>query len=247
MTFMDHIAELRNRLFVAVAAVFVGTALSYVYSEELFEILLSPLLKVLPPGQNKVYFTGLLDPFFLYLKLALVCGLFFASPVILFEVWGFIKPALYAHERTFASIFVISGSVFFVGGALFGYFVIFPFTFEFFISYTKGYIQPMITMNDYFSLCSTLLLAFGVLFELPLVIFLLTRLGIVSVETLSKHRRYAMMIIVIAAAFITPTGDAVTLLLLAGPLVFLYEGGILASRIADKFKKKEVKMEEIQP
>jgi sec-independent protein translocase protein TatC len=235
---MEHLDELKKRLLVSVIAVFAASILCYAVSDRIFDALISPLMKVLPKGQEKIYFTGLLDPFFLYLKLAVVCGLFLASPVVLYETWAFIRPALYARERRFASIFVISGSFFFVGGALFGYFVIFPFTFEFFLSYTGEHIQPIITMNDYFSLCSTLLLAFGVLFELPLVIFMLSRFGIIGIETLTRHRRYAYMIIVIGSAILTPTGDAVTLMILAVPLLVLYELGILASRIADGFAAK---------
>ncbi|MBI5527100.1 MAG: twin-arginine translocase subunit TatC [Deltaproteobacteria bacterium] len=231
---MEHLEELQKRLVVAAIAVAIGMAICYALSDRLFELLIRPLMNVLPKGQEKIYFTGLLDPFFLYLKLSFVCGLFVASPVVLYEIWAFVRPGLYEKERKFAAIFVIAGSVFFIGGALFGYFVIFPFTFEYFISYAGEHIQPIITMNDYFSLASTLLLVFGILFELPLVIFLLTRFGIVKVETLIKQRRYALIIIMVATAIITPTGDAVTLLLVAGPLFVLYEIGILASRIANR-------------
>lgn len=210
----------------------------YAFSEELFGFLIRPLMKVMPKGQEKIYFTGLLDPFFLYLKLAFVCGIFAASPVILHQVWLFVRPALYEKERTFAAIFVLAGSFFFVGGAAFGYFVIFPFTFEVFLSYAGAQIQPMLTMNAYFELCSTLLLVFGILFELPLLIFLLTRFGIVGIETLTKQRRYAFLLIVIATAIITPTGDAVTLAIVSGPLFVLYEFGVLASKIAAHGTKK---------
>jgi sec-independent protein translocase protein TatC len=233
---MEHLEELQKRLVVAAIAVGVGTAICYGLSDRLFELLIRPLMAVLPKGQEKIYFTGLLDPFFLYLKLAFVCGVFVASPVVLYEIWAFVRPGLYEKERKFAAIFVTAGSVFFVGGALFGYFMIFPFTFEYFISYAGGHIQPIITMNDYFSLASTLLLVFGILFELPLLIFLLTKFGIVKVETLVKHRRYAIILIIIATAIITPTGDAVTLLLVAGPLFVLYEIGVFASRIANPGK-----------
>jgi sec-independent protein translocase protein TatC len=235
MTFMEHLEEFRKRLVVSVVAVMAASIICYVFSEDLFKVLIDPLMKVLPKGQDKVYFTGLLDPFFLYIRLAIVCGLFLSSPVVLYEIWAFIRPALYVRERRFAAIFVIAGSVFFTGGALFGYFVIFPYTFNFFVSYAGDHIQPIITMNEYFSLCSTLLLSFGALFELPLIIFLLTRFGIVKVETLTKKRRYAILIIVILAAVITPTGDAVTLAILGVPLVLLYELGILASKVAGRF------------
>jgi sec-independent protein translocase protein TatC len=238
VTFLDHLEELRKRLVISAVAVAVGMIVCYVFSEELFGVLLRPLMKVMPKGQEKIYFTGLLDPFFLYLKLAFICGLFAASPVILHQVWQFVRPALYEKERSFAAIFVLSGSFFFIGGAAFGYFVIFPFTFEVFLSYAGAHLQPMLTMNAYFELCSTLLIVFGVLFELPLLIFLLTRFGIVKIETLTKHRRYAFILIVLITAFITPTGDAVTLLIVSGPLAVLYELGVLASKIAARGKKK---------
>lgn len=238
MTFLDHLEELRKRLVVSAIAVAIGMVVCYVFSEELFGLLIRPLMKVMPKGQDKIYFTGLLDPFFLYLKLAFVCGIFVASPVILYQIWLFVRPALYEKERKFAAIFVLAGSFFFVGGAAFGYFVIFPFTFEIFIAYAGDHIQPMLTMNEYFELCSTLLLVFGILFELPLLIFLLTKFGIVKIETLTKHRRYAFLLIVIATAIITPTGDAVTLIIVSGPLLVLYELGVLASKIAAHGKPK---------
>ena len=239
MTFLDHLEELRKRLVISAIAVAVGMVVCYVFSEELFGFLIKPLMKVLPKGQDKVYFTGLLDPFFLYLKLAFICGIFAASPVVLYQVWLFIRPALYEKERKFAAIFVLAGSFFFIGGAAFGYFVIFPFTFDIFVSYAGEHIQPMLTMNEYFELCSTLLLVFGILFELPLLIFLLTKFGIVKIETLTKHRRYAILIIVIVTAIITPTGDAVTLIIVSGPLLVLYELGVLASKIAAHGKQPQ--------
>jgi len=231
MNFMDHLEELKKRLTVSVVAVLIASVVSYIFIDELWAFLSAPIMKVLPAGQKELVFTSLLDPFFCYIKLAFICGLFFSSPVILYEIWAFIKPGLYVHERRFTAIFVIAGSLFFIGGACFGYFLIFPATFEILLSYAGPNMRPMLTMNEYFSLVSTLLIVFGVMFELPIIMFLLNKLGLVRVEIYTKHRRYAMILLVLLAAFITPTGDAVTLVLCSIPLVFLYEMGVIFSKI----------------
>ncbi|MGC8926905.1 MAG: twin-arginine translocase subunit TatC, partial [Myxococcota bacterium] len=222
-----HIKELRKRLIISLSAVLIGFVISYIFSDSLFKILFLPLKEVLPDNSKNLYFTGITEPFFLFLKVAFVSGIFIASPIILYQIWLFVRPALYERERRFTILFVLFGTLFFVGGALFGYFLIFPNAFRFFLSFGAEYLSPIITINEYFSLAISLLLIFGCLFELPLVMFFLITLNILSVEFFTKNRRYAIVAIVVFAAVVTPTTDAVTLILLSIPLLFLYELGIL--------------------
>lgn len=232
-----HIKELRQRLIISLSAILIGFVISYIFSDKIFNILFLPLKEVLPNNSKNLYFTGIAEPFFLFLKLAFVSGIFLASPVILYQIWLFIRPALYEKERKFTILFVLFGTIFFIGGALFGYFIIFPNAFRFFLSFGAEYLSPIITINEYFSLSISLLLIFGFLFELPLVMFFLIILNIVSIEFFAKNRRYAIVAIVIFAAIVTPTTDAVTLMLLSIPLIFLYELGIILSKIYVKFAK----------
>lgn len=237
--FISHIRELRKRLINSVIAVLVGFAIAYYFSDEIFKFLFQPLKDALPENYKNLYFTGIAEPFFLFLKLAFVAGIFIASPVILYQIWLFIRPALYEKERKLATLFVVFGSIFFIGGALFGYFLIFPNVFSFFLSFGRDYLNPIITINDYFSLATSLLLIFGLLFELPLIMFFLINLDILPVEFFRKYRRYAIVTIVILAAIITPTTDAITLIMLCVPLVFLYEIGIILSVVYRKIKNSE--------
>lgn len=235
LPFLLHIKELRKRLIISLISVVVGFALSYIFSESIFQVLFSPLKEILPENSKNLYFTGLTEPFFLFLKIAFVSGIFIASPVILYQVWLFIRPALYEKEKRFTLLFVFFGSLFFIGGALFGYFIIFPNIFRFFLSFAAPYLNPIITINEYFSLATSLLLIFGLLFELPLIMLFLIILQIIPAEFFKKNRRYAIVTIVIFAAIVTPTTDAVTLILLCIPLILLYEFGILFSVLFKKF------------
>ncbi len=234
-----HIKELRKRLIISVIAILIGFVISYFLSEEIFRILFKPLQDVLPDGGKNLYFTGIAEPFFLFMKLAFVSGIFIASPVILYQIWLFIRPALYENERRFTVLFVLFGSLFFIGGALFGYFLIFPNAFRFFLSFGANYLSPIITINEYFSLSISLLLIFGLLFELPLIMFFLIVLNILSIDFFRKYRRYSIVVIIIFAAIVTPTTDAITLIMLSLPLIILYEIGIVFSIFYMKFSSKK--------
>ncbi|MCX7957795.1 MAG: twin-arginine translocase subunit TatC [Deltaproteobacteria bacterium] len=230
-----HIKELRRRIIISLAAVLCGFVIAYTFADTIFHALFLPLKEALPDKSGNLYFTGVAEPFFLFLKLAFVSGIFIASPVIIYQIWLFIRPALYEKEKKFTLLFVFFGSLFFIGGALFGYFLIFPNVFRFFLSFGAEYLTPIITINEYFSLAVSLLLVFGLLFELPLIMFFLIIMNILPSEFFRKNRRYAIVAIIIFAAIVTPTTDAVTLILLSIPLVFLYELGIILSSIYKRF------------
>lgn len=235
---LEHLLELRTRLVRCLIAVGVGFALSYSFAERLLGILLKPLIDVMPAG-SKLIATGLPETFFTVMKLALVAGAFVASPYIFYQLWQFVAPGLYKEERKIIIPVAVATAFCFVAGALFGYFVVFPFGFKFFVDYASDYITVMPTISAYFSLAVTLLFAFGVIFELPVFIFFLTSLGMVSTKALRKFRRWAILLSFIVSALLTPTPDAINQLLMAGPMIVLYEVGIWVSWFVDKPRKEE--------
>lgn len=160
---------------------------------------------------------------FFYLKLALAGGLLLASPVIFYQIWRFVAPGLYLHEKKVILPFTLFSTVFFLGGAAFGYFVVFPPAFKFLLGYSTEFLDPMPAVKEYFSLCLRLLIAFGVIFELPIFMVLLAKMGIVNVSFLNRHRKYAILLSFVIAAILTPTPDVVNQLLMAVPLMVLYE------------------------
>jgi sec-independent protein translocase protein TatC len=235
---LEHLAELRKRLVRCVIAVAIGFAACYAFAERLLAVLLKPLTDVLPKGSMLIA-TSLPEKFFTVMKLALVCGVFVASPYIFYQLWKFVAPGLYKEERRIIIPVSVATAVCFVGGALFGYFVVFPFGFKFFVDYAAEYITIMPTISAYFSLAVTLLFAFGLIFEMPVFIFFLTSLGLVTTKALRKFRRWAILANFIVAAILTPTPDAVNQLLMAGPMCILYEVGIWVSWFVDRSRKEE--------
>jgi sec-independent protein translocase protein TatC len=213
--FTSHLEELRSRLIKCFIAVGVGFAISYGFKEILFNILARPLAKVMDQGDHLI-FTGLPEAFFTYLKVALLSGLMLACPVILYQFWMFIAPGLYKKERRLLTPVIILSSFFFIGGALFGYFIVFPWGFKFFLGFATETIRPLPSMKEYLSFSAKLLLAFGLVFELPIVLTLLARMGIVSVDFLKRNRKYALLLFFAGAAMLT-TPDVVTQIMMALP------------------------------
>jgi len=229
MPFTEHLEELRRRLIICFIAIGVGFVICYFFSQQLFELLMRPLIQVLPPGERRI-FTALPEAFFTYLKVALLAGIGLASPVIIYQFWRFIAPGLYQRERSALIPIVLFSTFFFLGGAFFGYFVVFPFGFKFFIGFASDNIRAMPSIREYLKFAAKLLFAFGVIFELPLFTFFLARLGLVNAEFLRAKRKYSILLIFIFAAILTPP-DVVTQLLMAVPLVVLYELSIWIAKI----------------
>lgn len=227
--FTAHLEELRSRLIVCFVAVGVGFVIAYFFKEKLFELLMKPLTDVMGEGDNLI-FTNLPEAFFVYLKTAFLTAILAASPVILYEFWKFVAPGLYKRERTVLLPVVFLCSFFFIGGALFGYFIVFPYGFKFFLGFATEFIRPLPSMKEYFSFASKLLIAFGVVFELPLIITLFSRLGLISVEFLKKNRKYALLLFFVGSAILTPP-DVITQIMMAFPLMLLYEISIVGARI----------------
>ena len=235
--FTGHLEELRKRLVACFIAIGIGFVISYCFKEKLFEILSNPLISVMGTD-DKMIFTGLPEAFFTYLKVALLSGFMLAAPVVLYQFWMFVAPGLYQKERRLLIPIVFLSSVFFVGGALFGYFIVFPFGFKFFLGFASETIKPLPSMREYLSFSAKLLLAFGLVFELPLIITFLAKLGLVSVDFLKKNRKYALILFFAGSAILTPP-DVVTQIMMAVPLMLLYEISILGARVFGKKKAKE--------
>ena len=233
MTFLDHLEELRRRLMYSLIAIAVGFLLSWAFAEQIFGLLQQPLTTFLPPG-DKLAYTRLTAPFFLYMKVAFFTGLFVASPFVLFQLWLFISPGLYKRERRLAAPFIIFGTLFFVMGGYFGYRFLLPATCSFFVETGKQFKQ-MVTVDDYFSFASTIILATGLIFETPILIFVLARLGIVTPAFLLQKFKYAVVLSFVIAAVVTPTPDMVTQAALAIPMILLYLIGVA---VAFMFGKK---------
>ena len=230
--FTGHLEELRRRLIVCFVAVGIGFVLSYGFKEKLFQILTQPLIGVMQTG-DKLIFTGLPEAFFTYLKVAFLSGIILAAPIIFYEFWVFVAPGLYNKEKRLMVPIVFLSTLFFVGGSFFGYFIVFPYGFKFFLGFASEIIQPLPSMREYLSFASKLLLAFGVVFELPLIITFLAKLGMVSVSFLKKNRKYALLLFFVGAAILTPP-DVVTQVMMALPLMVLYEISIVGARIFGK-------------
>ncbi|MEW6670837.1 MAG: twin-arginine translocase subunit TatC [Thermodesulfobacteriota bacterium] len=239
LPFTAHLEELRKRLIICFAAVGIGFLISYGFKEKLFYILTRPLIAVMPPG-DKLIFTGLPEAFFTYLKISFLAGLILAAPVVLYQFWVFVAPGLYKNERRVLLPIVFLSSLFFVGGALFGYFVVFPFGFKFFLGFATDTIKPLPAMREYLSFASKLLIAFGLVFELPLVITFLARMEIVTVDFLKKNRKYAILLFFVVAAILTPP-DVISQVMMAVPLMLLYEISIIGARIFARKKSKPEK------
>jgi sec-independent protein translocase protein TatC len=227
--FTAHLEELRKRLITCFIAVGVGFAISYGFKEKLFQILVQPLLGVMKKGETLI-FTGLPEAFFTYLKVALLSGLMLAAPIIIYQFWMFVAPGLYDREKRLMLPIIFLSSLFFVGGALFGYFIVFPWGFKFFLGFADEHIRALPSMKEYLGFSAKLLLAFGLVFELPLVITFLAKLGLVSVDFLKKNRKYALLLFFAGAAILTPP-DVVTQIMMALPLMLLYEVSIIGAKI----------------
>jgi len=237
MSLTEHLIELRKRLTNVLIAVGIGFFLCYYFKDWLFSIVTRPLTAVLPKSSYLIY-TGLTQAFFTYMKIAIFASVILTSPFIMYQIWKFIAPALLPREKKFVVPFVLSSTTLFLGGVTFGYLVVLPPAFEFFVSFNNEYLRAMISFGDYLSFFVTFLLGFGVSFQLPVIIFFLARLGIVNDKMLSKQRKYAILVIFIVAAILTPSPDAVSQILMAIPLMFLYEVSIFVAKFAAK--KKEV-------
>ena len=227
MPFMEHLGELRVRIMRAMYGLLAGTVIALPFSERIVDWLARPITRL---GYELV-FTAPAEAFWVQMKVGLIAGVFVAAPVILWQVWAFIAPGLHGHEKKYAVPFVLIGSVMFLAGGAFSLFVVTPYALTFLLSYARPGLKPMITIQNHIDFLLKFTLAFGAVFELPLALTLLARMGVVNARMLAKNRKYAILGAFVAGAVLTPTPDAFNQALMAGPLIILYEVGIVCARV----------------
>lgn len=241
MPFLDHLEEFRHRLFWIAGALVVGVILGFILLSQidLIRFLEQPIAPFLH-GQKLIY-TRPGTSFSIVMNASIVVGFLLASPVAIYQLWSFLSPALYSHEKkVIVPIFVAMLLLFVAGLALSFYFVL-PFSLQFLLGFESDALTPMISATEYFDFAITMSLVFGLVFQLPIVILLLTALGLVNPAFLSKYRRHAIVLCIVAAAFITPGADPTSLFALSVPLYFLYEASVLVSRIVVRKKQKRAR------
>ncbi len=241
MSFLEHLGELRKRILLSFMFIFVFFLVSWTFVDKLYHWFSLPVLQFLPAGE-KLAFTSLTEPFMMYIKVAFISGAFISSPFIFYQLWAFITPGLYKNERKMVIPFVFFTTAFFIAGGAFGYYAVFPWACRFFLEVGSDF-NAIITINDYFSLAFRVLFGISVIFELPVLSFLLAKMGIISSRFLLKHFKYAIVIIFIIAAVITPTPDIITQSMFAVPMMLLYLLSVLIAKIVGpKDGKKEEKV-----
>lgn len=249
----EHLGELRKRILMALTAVVISFAASFYFSEFIFNVLTMPLHNTLILSFKKPFFTyqttnsdltlvflGPAEALWMHFKISLVAGIVISSPVIFYEVWRFISPGLLLKEKRYVLPFVFITTFLFLIGALFCFAIVLPFAMNFLLTYKTENLKPMLSVGKYIDFCLKFILAFGAVFELPVVVVFLTKMGIVTTEFLAKNRKYAVLLAFVLAAILTPTPDAFNQTLMAVPIIVLYEVGIWASRIFNKKKDVEV-------
>ncbi len=238
MTFLEHLDELRKRLIVAVSAIGVGIAISFTFYQRLFDFVMRPLQRMLPPGSKLIY-TEPMEAFILNLKIAALAGIVLAMPVILWQLWLFVSPGLYQREKKMAIPFIFLSTTFFVGGAAFSHYILFPWMWLFLASFQTDYVMFMPKIAPVFSLYAKMLLGMGLVFQMPAIVYFLARRGMVTPGFLWRNFKYAILVIFIVAAVITPTGDPLTQTLFASPMIGLYLISILIAWLFGRRPRRE--------
>jgi sec-independent protein translocase protein TatC len=236
MSLLDHLDELRRRIVYSLVALVVAFGVCWTWVQEIYVFLERPIRPHLPEG-TRLSYLGPADPLMLYIKVALLAGVFLAAPVLLYQAWRFISPGLYPRERRWALPFIFFGTLFFLGGGAFAYYVAFPFAVKFLLGIGELF-QPVITIERYFRFLMTVILGLGLMFELPILIFILSQVGLVTPRFLIRHFRWAVLLIFLAAALITPTPDVINLCVFALPTLALYLLGVAAAAVAQRARRK---------
>lgn len=234
MTFLEHLEELRKRIIYSLVSILAGMFVAFFFIQEIFDFIMRPMQQLLPPGQTLIY-TNPTEAFMLYVKIALIAGLIIASPLVFTQVWLFIAPGLYAHEKRLAIPFVAMSTVLFVAGAAFSHLVVFPITWRFFVGFTSDILTFMPRIEPAFSIYLRLLLALGITFQLPVLVLFLARLGLITPRFMLRNFKYAVLIIFMTAAVLSPDGGGVGLLAMGTPVIVLY---ILSIGLAWIFGRK---------
>lgn len=257
MPIAEHLGDLRKRISIALIALFIASIAAFTVSEHILGILMFPLkysldfsvrefyLHFVPDdklgGNTKLVFLAPAEAFWMNIRISIVAGLVFALPVIFHQFWKFISPGLLPKEKKYALPFIFSATGLFIFGAAFCLFIVLPFAMSFLLAFTVGdFLMPMLSVGHYIDFSLKFILAFGAVFQLPIVIIFLTKMGIVNPKTLTKNRRYAVLAAFVLAAFLTPTPDLFNQMLMAVPMILLYEVGIWISMFLDRKKKQSL-------
>ena len=230
MSFLEHLDELRKRIVRSLLAVAVGVLVSFAFINSISDFLLGPTRRLLPPGSKMIY-TQPGEAFGFNIQIALIAGVVLAAPVIMYQVWLFIAPGLYTNEKKLAIPFVLMSTIGFLGGALFNHYVVFVWMMKFFASFNTPDLVFLPRLDDVFDLYTKMLLGMGLVFQMPTIIFFLAKMKLVTWRFLARNFKYALLIIFVAAAIITPSGDMVTQTIFAAPMIGLYLFGIVIAWI----------------
>lgn len=241
MPVTEHLQELRRVLIVSIISTTILAVVAYFFCDRILAFLLEPLTNL----EQRVVFTGITDAIFVKIKLSFFTGFLAALPVILWQVWSFIIPALKKNERVYFTLFVFISFISFFGGIAFGFLGVFRLGVIFLLQFAGPELFPMLTIDKYISFTLSFLLPFGLVFEFPLIGFILARLELLSYQFLAKHRRYALLITVILSAVITPTPDLITCLIVSGPMYLLFEVSALIVRIVERRLARKKQREEL--
>jgi sec-independent protein translocase protein TatC len=247
LSFFEHLKELRTRLVQSLIGVAAGMVLVGSFVEKIFRWVMKPVLASLPEGQRALNYTSYLEPFLVYLKVALYGGIFVSAPWVLWQLWLFVAPGLFKREKRVVIPFLAFGTLLFYAGAAFCYFLVMPYAFPALAGIAGEDMRPILTMREQLTLVLAMLLGFGIIFEVPVVIAFLSMIGLVDYRFLSKYRRHAVIVNVIVAAIVTPTGDPFNLALMAVPMIVFYEIGIVLARILGKKKPDPEPEDEAEP
>lgn len=225
-TLIQHLTELRQRLIRALTAVVFGTIASWFISDQLLDFIRRPIEPYLHGTNGGLVFTGVMDDFMAHVKISVMAGVIFTCPIWIYQIWSFVAPGLYAKERKYSLGFILFGTLLFISGVSFAYFLVYPAAFKFLLTFGGAKDVPMITIREYLSFFFTTTLLFGAAFELPLILTLLGMLGIIDKKFLAGKRRYAIVILSVLAAVLAPP-DFISMVLLLVPMIFLYELGVI--------------------
>jgi sec-independent protein translocase protein TatC len=238
MSFLEHLDELRKRIIRALLSLCVGVAIAAFFLDEIYAFIMTPLRAMLQPGETMIY-TYPTEAFMLYIRIAIIAGLFISAPLIFSQVWLFVAPALYAKERRYAIPFVVLSSIGVLAGAAFSHYVAFPLMWKFFASFSNELVSFMPRIEDSFSLYMRMLLGMAAVFQMPALVFFLARMGVVSARWMIRRFKYAVLVIFVIAAVITPSSDYASQMIVAFPMIGLY---ILSIAIAWMFGKKRTEL-----
>ena len=246
MSLLEHLEELRRRLIYSVLAIMAAFFVCWHYADRIFRYMQAPIMPALRAHkmEETLIYTNPIDPFNLYLKIGLIAGIFLASPFVLYQVWLFISPGLYRHEKRYVVPFMCSTVGLFLAGGLFGYKMVYPGALDFLINYGSQF-KPLITINEYTNLFMTIILGLGIVFEMPILVFFLALMGVVSAGWLWRNVRYSILAIFVIAAIITPTTDILSMCIFAAPMVGLYFVSIGVAWLVHPSRRKKARAQAV--